>query len=94
MPIGIEYCSQPLEWLGKRQNRQSLPLGRQWEMVVHGIPKGMLIIDANVNPSHKDGWLQYPMPKGIHPVLITDFLGISERGTSETKIIIPPDILE
>ena len=36
---------------GERQDRQSLPLGRQWEMVVHGIPKGMLIIDLMSIPA-------------------------------------------
>ena len=34
-------------------------------MAAHGIPKGMLIIDANVYSCHIDGRLQYPMPKGI-----------------------------
>ena len=43
-------------------------------MAAHGIPKGMLIIDANVYSSHTDGWLQYSMPNGItnHKPLTTN----------------------
>ena len=35
-------------------------------MVVHGIPKGMLIIDLISIPAIMNGWLQYSMPKGIN----------------------------